>query len=59
MLGSLRWLRAFAAGAMYYDPGIKLENASTEKAKSKKRSKFRVASKNIGTLYEKVETVVV
>ncbi len=32
---SLRLLRAFAAGAMYYDPGIKLENASTEKPKSK------------------------
>ena len=54
---SLRLLRAFAAGAMYYDPGIKLENASTDKAKSKKRSQFRVASKNIAALYETVETV--
>jgi len=54
---SLRLLRAFASGVMYYDPGIKLENASTEKAKSKKRSQFRVASKNIATLYETVETV--
>ena len=52
-------LRAFAAGAMYYDPGIKLENASTDKAKSKKRSQFRVASKNITALYETVETVAV
>ena len=56
---SLRLLRAFASGAVYYDPGIKLENASTEKAKSKKRSQFRVASKNIAALYETVETVVV
>jgi hypothetical protein len=54
---SLRLLRAFAAGAMYYDPGIKLENASTEKARSKKRSQFRVASRNITALYETVETV--
>ncbi len=54
---SLRLLRAFAAGAMYYDPGIKLENASTGKAKSKKRSQFRVASRNISALYETVETV--
>lgn len=54
---SLRWLRAFAAGAVYCDPGIKLENASTEKAKAKKRSQFRVASRNITTLYESVETV--
>lgn len=44
---SLRLLRAFAAGAMYYDPGIKLENAST-KPKVKPRRQFRVASKNIG-----------
>lgn len=54
---SLRLLRAFASGAMYYDPGIKLEAASTEQAKAKKRSQFRVASKNISTLYESVETV--
>lgn len=54
-MASLRLLRAFAAGAVYYDPGIKLENASTEKAKSKKRSQFRVASKYLGALYETVE----
>jgi hypothetical protein len=54
---SLRLLRAFAEGAMYYDPGIKLENASTDKAKTKKRSQFRVASKNITALYETVETL--
>ena len=56
---SLRLLRAFASGAMYYDPGIKLENASTQKAKVKRRSQFRVASKNIGSLYETVEAVAV
>ena len=54
---SLRLLRAFAAGAVYYDPGIKLENASTEKPKNKKRSQFRVRSKNIAALYQTVETV--
>lgn len=53
----VRLLRAFASGAMYYDPGIELENASTAQAKSKKRSQFRVASKNIAALYETVETV--
>lgn len=56
---SLRLLRAFAAGAIYYDPGIKLEKASTDKPKHKKRSQFRVASKNITALYETVETVAV
>jgi hypothetical protein len=54
---SLRLLKAFAAGAMYYDPGINLKNASTDKPKHKKRSQFRVASRNIGELYETVETV--
>ena len=53
----LRLLRALACGAVYYDPGIKVENASTEAAKSKKRSQFRVASKNISALYESVEVV--
>ncbi len=56
-IDSLRLLRVFAADAMYYDPGIKLENASTAQAKSKKRSQFRVASRNITALYETVETV--
>ena len=54
---SLRLLRAFAAGAMYYDPGTKLENVSSAKPTSKKRSQFRVASRNITALYETVETV--
>jgi hypothetical protein len=54
---SLRLLHSFAMGAMYYDPGIKLENASTDNASSKKRSQFRVASRNISTLYQSVETV--
>lgn len=53
----LRLLKALASGAVYYDPGIKLEQASSEKPTSKKRSQFRVASKNIATLYESIETV--
>jgi hypothetical protein len=36
-----------------------LENASTETAKAKKRSQFRVAARNIAALYETVETVAV
>jgi len=53
----LRLLKALASGTVYYDPGIKLENASSEASRSKKRSQFRVASKNIAALYETVETV--
>lgn len=54
---SLRLLKALSAGAVYYDPGIKLENVSSEHPSSKKRSQFRVASKNISALYETVELV--
>ncbi len=54
---SLLLLKAFAAGAMYYDPGIKIENASMEKVKPKKRSQFRVASRDLGSLYASIDTV--
>ncbi len=53
---SLKLLAALAGGAVYYDPGIKLEHAST-KPEVKRRSQFRVASKNISALYETVEIV--
>lgn len=45
-------LKAINEGLVYYDPGIKLEAASTSKPKAKKRSQFRVASKNLAALYE-------
>jgi MvaI/BcnI restriction endonuclease family len=54
---SLRLLKAVATGAVYYDPGIKVERASSAKPLRKRRSQFRVASKSIGALYEKVELV--
>ena len=54
---SLRLLAAFATGSVYYDPGIKLEKMSSAEPESKKRSQFRVASRNISALYETVETV--
>jgi MvaI/BcnI restriction endonuclease family len=56
---SLRLLRAFAVGSVYYDPGIKLEEISSGAPTHKKRSQFRVASKDITALYETVETVAV
>lgn len=54
---SLRLLHALAGGAVYYDPGIKLEHVSTKHPSSKRRSQFRVASRNIDALYGKVESV--
>lgn len=55
---SLHLLKALASGAVYYDPGIKLENASGRPT-TKRRSQFRIASKSISTLYEETELVAV
>ncbi len=52
----LRLLAGLACGAVYYDPGIKLEEAST-RPHVKRRSQFRIASKEIGVLYARLETV--
>jgi hypothetical protein len=51
---ALKFLQAFTAGTVFYDPGIKVENLST-KPKAKKRSQFRVSSKDIAVLYSKTE----
>lgn len=42
--------------SIYYDPGIKLESASVE-PKIKRRSQFRIKSRDIDTLYSHVEIV--
>lgn len=55
---SLRFLKTFATGMTYYDPGIKLENISASPL-LKRRSQFRIGSKNIAELYSKVEVVTV
>lgn len=47
-----RLLQAFTESHVYYDPGIKLENASTN-PKSKRRSQFRIKSRLLSHLYEK------
>jgi hypothetical protein len=52
----LKFLKAMADGAIYYDPGIKVEGAS-KVAKVKRRSQFRVSSRDIPRLYEAVELV--
>lgn len=53
----LRLLDAMQCKSVYYDPGIKLENASTRKPKTKRRSQFRVSIKNIESLYHQMEQV--
>lgn len=46
------FLHAVHEGKLYYDPGIKLEGVSTAAPKSKKRSQFRINSRNLPALYE-------
>jgi len=51
------FLSAMIKGKVYYDPGIKLENASTDKAKLKARSQFRVNHKHLNSLYQQLDFV--
>lgn len=48
----LLFLKAFAAGSVYYDPAIKVENASSAKPIIKRRSQFRVAHADLPQLYK-------
>jgi hypothetical protein len=50
-------LEAFNEGKVYYDPASKLEDASKERSRQKKRSQFRVNSGDIPALYEGCRTV--
>lgn len=51
------FLKAVTDGVVYYDPGIKVENASSEKPKTKKRSQFRIKHKDLSKMYHKTELV--
>jgi hypothetical protein len=53
----LLFLKAFAAGSVYYDPAIKVENASSAKPGIKRRSQFRVAHADLPQLYKAHEVV--
>lgn len=50
-------LHATLKRAVYYDPGIKLENASTDKAKLKLRSQFRANHRDLRTLYTDMHVI--
>ncbi|QGX41758.1 MvaI/BcnI restriction endonuclease family protein [Permianibacter aggregans] len=45
-------LSALCKGLVYYDPGIKMEGASTTKPEIKRRSQFRIRSESLGALYK-------
>ncbi len=52
----LQLLKAVSEGYVYYDPGIKLENADST-PKTKRRSQFRVKSASLDKLYDRLEVV--
>jgi hypothetical protein len=52
-----RLLEALVSGVVYYDPGIKLETDSTGRVRTKRRSQFRVDSRNLGSLYAESRVV--
>lgn len=52
-----RFLRAMAAGVVYYDPAIKLEAASGHQPRLKRRSQFRVRVQQIPELYASASRV--
>lgn len=54
----LLFLKQMSIGNIYYDPGIKMENAST-KPKIKKRSQFRIKSQHLNNLYKASEVVTI
>ncbi len=52
-----RLLSALASGTVYYDPGIKLEAASSARPLLKRRSQFRLRSGDLATLYVRCSSV--
>lgn len=52
----LLFLKAFAAGLIYYDPAVKMENASSAAPAIKRRSQFRVGHAELTRLYQRSET---
>jgi hypothetical protein len=53
----LRLLDALSKRAVYYDPGIKMENASGPNPRIKRRSQFRVTVNKLDALYNQMQQV--
>jgi len=53
----IRFLTSLSAGKIFYDPGIKLEQAFSDRPRTKRRSQFRVQAGDINALYERVEVI--
>lgn len=53
----LLFLQAVASGKVYYDPGIKMEKASSASPATKRRSQFRIKHDSLTTMYHRSEVV--
>lgn len=53
----LKFLEALVDGIVYYDPAIKIESASTDAPRLKRRSQFRVKSGQLPALYASMTEV--
>jgi MvaI/BcnI restriction endonuclease family len=53
----LLFLKGFASGAVYYDPAVKVEKASSAKPEIKRRSQFRVKHNQITQMYHSYEVI--
>ena len=51
------FLNAFCDGAVYYDPAIKMENASSAQPSIKRRSQFRTRHRDLMQMYHSHHTV--
>jgi hypothetical protein len=51
------FLKAIALGHVYYDPGIKVENASSSRPQIKRRSQFRTRFADLPSLYHRIDSV--
>lgn len=50
-----RFLSAMGSGAVWYDPGLKIEGADSLAPRLKRRNQFRIRSANLGQLYRHFE----
>lgn len=51
------FIKAIAAGTVYFDPGMKLENMRLARPLPKKRSQFRVRHNQLKDLYSSIERI--
>jgi len=51
----LRFVKAMAERTVVYDPGIKLEGATSARPLVKRRSQFRIRSADVGSLYARLD----